>query len=109
MAFNIGNASGTRKNNVPNIVGDKPPVADPKLTNAGFIKGTVTNTALNDSTAGQPLLTRLDEILSSNPTANTVYPRAAAVGYTKYSPYFPPFFPPFFPPYFPPYFPPSFK
>ena len=31
-----GNSSGPRKNNVPNVVGDKPPVADPKITDAGF-------------------------------------------------------------------------
>jgi hypothetical protein len=38
MAINSGNTSGTRKNNVPNIVGDKPGVADPKLTAAEFTK-----------------------------------------------------------------------
>jgi len=38
MAINSGNTSGTRKNNVPNIVGDKPAAADPKLTAAEFVK-----------------------------------------------------------------------
>jgi hypothetical protein len=38
MAISSGNTSGTRKNNVPNIVGDKPVVADPKLTAADFTK-----------------------------------------------------------------------
>jgi beta-lactam-binding protein with PASTA domain len=36
MAISSGNSSGPRKNDVPNIVGDKPVVADPKLTAAGF-------------------------------------------------------------------------
>jgi hypothetical protein len=36
MAISSGSSSGPRKNNVPNIVGDKPVVADPKLTTAGF-------------------------------------------------------------------------
>ena len=36
MAISGGNTSGPRKNNVPNIVGDKPPAADPKITAAGF-------------------------------------------------------------------------
>ena len=38
MAINSGNTSGTRKNDVPNIVGDKPVVADHKLTAAEFTK-----------------------------------------------------------------------
>jgi beta-lactam-binding protein with PASTA domain len=38
MAISGGNTSGPRKNNVPNIVGDKPAVADPKLTAAEFDK-----------------------------------------------------------------------
>jgi hypothetical protein len=38
MAISGGNTSGPRKNNVPNIVGDKPVVADPKLTAAEFDK-----------------------------------------------------------------------
>ena len=38
MAINSGSSSGPRKNNVPNIVGDKPAVADPKLTAAEFDK-----------------------------------------------------------------------
>jgi len=36
MAISSGNSSGPRKNNVPNIVGDKPVVGDPKITAAGF-------------------------------------------------------------------------
>lgn len=36
MAISGGNTSGPRKNNVPNIVTDKPVAADPKITAAGF-------------------------------------------------------------------------
>jgi hypothetical protein len=36
MAISSGNSSGPRKNDVPNIVGDKPAAADPKITAAGF-------------------------------------------------------------------------
>ena len=104
--------TGPRKDDVPNIVGQTKGTgsgeSDNTITSAGFVVGTATAEAINDSD-GSIGTSNLNKVKSQVQTAGSVMPLVTAIDYTYYSPYFPPYFPPFFPPFFPPYFPPSFK